>query len=91
MGPLWLGQGTVPHCTVSDIFSFNRLFNPSGALVGAEKKYLLISKLHVYQLPSVKVVVEDETVLLIPIPSYTATTLIVQLLHAGIKRIKGVN
>ena len=31
-------------------------------------------------IPSVEVLVIDETVLLIPIPSYTATTLIVQLL-----------
>ena len=35
MGPLWSGQGTVPHCTVSDLLSTDVLVSPSGALVGA--------------------------------------------------------
>ena len=79
MGPLWSGQGSGPHCTVSDLFITDELVSPSGALVGAEKNYLLISKL-ISVIPSVEVLVIDETVLLVPIPSYTATTLIVQLL-----------
>ena len=35
MGPLWSGQGTVPHCTVSDLLSTDVLVSPAGALVGA--------------------------------------------------------
>ena len=38
MGPLWSGQGTVPHCTVSDLLSTDVLVSPSGALVGAEER-----------------------------------------------------
>ena len=66
-GSLWSGQGTVPHCTVSDLLSTDVLVSPSGAL----------------SLPCVVVLTVEETVLLIPIPSYTATTLIVQLLPGG--------
>ena len=36
MGPLWSGQGTVPHTTVSDLLSTNVLVSPLGALVEAE-------------------------------------------------------
>ena len=37
MGPLWPGQGTVPHTTLSDLLSTDLLVSPSGALTGAEK------------------------------------------------------
>ena len=36
MGPLWSGQGTVPHTTVSDLLSTDVLVSPLGALVEAE-------------------------------------------------------
>ena len=32
---LWSGQGTVPHCTVSDLLPTDVLVSPAGALVGA--------------------------------------------------------
>ena len=35
MGPLWSGQGTVPHTTVNDLLSTEVIVSPSGALVGA--------------------------------------------------------
>ena len=35
MGPLWSEQGTVPHCTVSDLLSTDMLVSPPGAPVGA--------------------------------------------------------
>ena len=35
MGPLWSGQGTVPHTTVSDLFSTDVILSVSGAPVGA--------------------------------------------------------
>ena len=38
MSPLWSGQGTVPHCTVSDLLSTDVLVSSPGAPVGAGKK-----------------------------------------------------
>ena len=38
MGPLWCGQGTVPHTTLSDLLSTDVLVNPPGAPVGAGKE-----------------------------------------------------
>ena len=87
MGPLWSGQGTVPHCTVSDLLSTDVLVSPSGAPAGAaagRRNLSIIFSLHV---PCVVVLTVEETVLLIPIPSYTATTLIVQLLPGGREEI----
>ena len=83
MGPLWLGQGTVPHCTVSDLLSTDVLVSPPGAPVGAGETtnfFININYYNHYIIPSVRVLIKEVTVLLIPIPSYTATTLIVQLL-----------
>ena len=82
MGPLWSGQGTVPHCTVSDLLSTDMLVSPSGALVGAAagRRHAWNYFKHLLSLPCVAMLTVEETVLLIPIPSYTATTLIVQLL-----------
>ena len=37
MGPLWLGQGTVPHCTVSDLLSTDELVSSPGTLLGAKE------------------------------------------------------
>ena len=35
---LWSGQGTVPHCTVSNLLSTDVLVSPSGAPVGAARR-----------------------------------------------------
>ena len=88
MGPLWSGQGTVPHCTVSDLLSTDVLVSPPGTPLGTgrndTKYYTHQSTIqHTCNIPCVVVLVVEETVLLIPIPSYTATTLIVQLLPGG--------
>ena len=49
MGPLWCGQGTVPHTTLSDLLSTDMLVSPSGAPVGAEEEasYLYALGYHV--------------------------------------------
>ena len=38
MGPLWSGQGTVPHTTVSDLLSTDVLVSVPGAPVGARER-----------------------------------------------------
>ena len=44
MGPLWSGQGTVPHTTVSDLLSTDVLVSPLGALVEAELETINITE-----------------------------------------------
>ena len=85
MGPLWSGQGTVPHCTVSDLLSTDVLVSSSGALVGTGGviAYILIIYLQykTMYIPADVVLVEEVTVLLLLLPN-TAVTLTVQLLPA---------
>ena len=38
MGPLWSGQGTVPHTTVRDLLSTDVLLSVSGAPAGAKER-----------------------------------------------------
>ena len=63
------------------------LVSPPGALAGAVNKIQNFCKIvyssYEFSIHSVVVLVVEETVLLIPIPSYIATTLIMQLLPGG--------
>ena len=83
MGPLWSGQGTVPHTTVSDLLSTDVLVSPPGALVGTIGG--VASHFNIVwwwcAIPADVVFVEEVTVLLLLLPN-TAVTLTVQLLPA---------
>ena len=92
MGPLWSGQGTVPHCTVSNLLSTDVLVSPPGALVGAaawERDIHENISRHA-NTPCAVVLTVEETVLLIPALIYTATTLIVQLLPGAREELKNM-
>ena len=45
MGPLWCGQGTVPHTTLSDLLSTDVLVSPTGAPVGAGEESFTYTQL----------------------------------------------
>ena len=91
MGPLWCGQGTVPHTRISDLLSTNVVESPTGAVVGAawgiehiqysSFEFILVC----YNIPANIVLVLAVTVLLVLLPN-TAVTLTAQWLpgSAGI-------
>ena len=85
MGPLWSGQGTVPHTTVSDLLSTDVLVSPPGTPIGAimEVPKNLIRSTHVVlclgHIPANVVIAEETTVLLELVPKL-AVKLTVQLL-----------
>ena len=86
MGPLWCGQGTVPHTTLSDLLSTDVLVSPPGAPVGAGEEACYSSSCtevgyHWCVVPAVEVLVEEVIVLLLLQPN-TAVKLTVQLLPA---------
>ena len=84
MGPLWSGQGTVPHCTVSDLLSTDVLVSPSGALVGAaagrRHAWNYFKCIYYHYLCCGDVDSRRRLCYSFQYQSYTATTLIVQLL-----------
>ena len=85
MGPLWCWHGTVPHTTLSVLFSTDVLVSPSGAPVGAEEEICSsCTEVRYYwcvNVPAVEVLVVEVIVLLL-LPPNTAVTVIVQLLPA---------
>ena len=81
MGPLWSGQGTVPHCTVSDLLSTDVLVSSPGTLLGAKEtssdyKRMLQQQLYI---PSVGVISVTSADSLLVLPN-TAATFTVQIL-----------
>ena len=74
MGPLWSGQGTVPHCTVSDLLSIDVLESPSGALVGAEKVLIMNYCTNIIAIPSDVVLIDDIIVSLEKLPDIAVTS-----------------
>ena len=48
MGPLWSGQGTVPHTTVSDLLSTDVLVSVVGAPVGARERQVMSTSTLLY-------------------------------------------
>ena len=85
MGPLWSGQGTVPHTTVSDLLSTDVIFSVAGAPVGARYRQVVNTTqcystvYHHIIIPSVMVVVKTSSDSLLLLPN-TAATFTVQLL-----------
>ena len=84
MGPLWSGQGTVAHTTLSDILSTDVVVNSLGAPLGAEREEKkltqkkLPSTISVVRIPAVVVLIDEVTVLLL-ILLKTAVTLTKQV------------
>ena len=83
MGPLWCGQGTIPHTTLSDLLSTDVLVSPAGAAVGAGEETVYKTHLNYIILmcciAADKVLVAAVTVLLVLLPN-TAVTLTIQWL-----------
>ena len=81
MGPLCSGQGTVPHCTVSDLLSTDELVSSPGTPSGARRQAVTINIMLQQQLyiPSVGVTVRTSADSLLVLPN-TAVTLTVQIL-----------
>ena len=83
MGPLWSGQGTVPHTTVSDLLSTDVLVSVPGASretkLEINDNYKIIFSHLDFQIPADSVIVKDMIVLLVLVPKL-AVTLTVQLL-----------
>ena len=72
MGPLWCGQGTVPHATLSDLLSTDVLVSPPGAPVGAVEETQGVDSCaqatiddECCPIPADKVLVEDMIVLVV--------------------------
>ena len=72
MGPLWCGQGTVPHATLSDLLSTDVLVSPPGAPVGAREETQGVDSCTQVSIndeccliPADKVLVEDMIVLVV--------------------------
>ena len=81
MGPLWCGQGTVPHTTLSDLLSTDVLVSPTGAPVGAGEE-TVARHCHVlcYLFIPVDVVFVEEVTELLIVLKNVASTLTLQLL-----------
>ena len=86
MGPLWCGQGTVPHTTTSDLLSTDVILSPSGAPVGAEKVDIYAHQAlpRIMYIPADVALVEEVTVLLKILVPNSAVTLTLQLLPGAV-------
>ena len=72
MGPLWSGQGTVPHTTVSDLLSTDVLVSVSGAPVGARINQAMNANDDCI-IPAVRVVVNTAFDWLLKLPTIAIT------------------
>ena len=91
MGPLWCGQSTVPHATLSNLLSTDVLVSPPGAPVGAGEEtqgvdscaQVLIND----DIPADKVLVEDMIVLVVYLGLKIATMLTLHLLPGAAENV----
>ena len=81
MGPLWCGQGTVPHSTLSDLLPTDVLVISSGEPVGAAQVMITeFGIIIIIYIPADAVLVEEVTSLLLILSSNIAITSTLKLL-----------